>query len=44
MVPKLMSGHDFIVKISKENNSVQNVGEATVLVFCKSSADALCLY
>ena len=43
-VLKLKSGHDFYRKISKAHNSVKNVGEVTVLVFCILSDDGLYLY
>ena len=34
----------FMGKISKENNSVKNVGRVTVFVLCTLSGDGLYLY
>ena len=43
-VLELFSGHDFTLKFTKGHNSVNNVSEVMVLVFCTSSDDVLYLY
>ena len=40
-VLKLLSGHDFYMKISKGYNSVKNVDGVTILVLCTSTDDGL---
>ena len=42
-VLELRSGHDFILKFTKENNSVRK-GGVTTLVFCFSSESIFNLY
>ena len=43
-VSDALSGHDFQVKFSKGNNSVNNVCGVMVSVLCTSSDDPLYLY
>ena len=43
-VIEVLSGHDFCTKISKEHNSVKNVGGVTVLLLSISHDGALYLY
>ena len=43
-VSELSSRHDFHTEITKEHNSINNVGDVTVFVFCKWSDHVSDLY
>ena len=43
-VPEVLSGHDFQVKFSKGNSSVNNVGGVMVSVLCTLSDDPIYLH